>query len=506
MLSIELINFQIELIRFLNLNSPLYVKKDRWYLNPEIVNAVLNFFILGLSVLTFVSCEKEEIAKIMQAHNTSSKTIETTERLNIYPEESKELVLNPGKGFVKYWDYEESYKDLISIGYSRFDWADIEPKSGVYNWSIIDNEIQKYKENGKKFAFGVMCANTNRSINTPDKGKYVTPKWVFDAGAKGQKIQTLFWETGQKNTQIIPVWNDETFIENLNKFVTALGKHYNGNSGIAFIDIRSYGNWGEQHLYELGGQEITPDELRIQHLQLYKNAFPNTQLITPWGSEKYDQVYDWAVQNGIGMRSDGIFKYSDGSECLRADKKAPGVFEYTAGYDWIVSEGLWSKETLKKYIETGKPSYIQFDSKMYTANKDLYTQVGNRVGYHFVLKNVNLPSTIKNNIDYAIETEFINKGVTQIYQPCSIFIALTDSVGNIVQKQWLNGTDPLLWMSDKAAIETSTVSFKNITAGKYTLALGLFADKEDANPTYKLGNNNKTANNWYVVAKNINVQ
>ncbi len=58
------------------------------------------------------------------------------------------------------------------IGREAINGTGIQPKENQYNWAAIDWEISQCVAQGKKFAFGVMCANTNRSINTPDKGKY----------------------------------------------------------------------------------------------------------------------------------------------------------------------------------------------------------------------------------------------------------------------------------------------------------------------------------------------
>ncbi len=467
-----------------------------------------------LIILLASACQKGEITNLAtnnlpsltyKAHfSTQSYNADSTS-VTVYPAEYAGLVTNPGKGFVQYWDYDATYADEITTGYSRFDWSDIEPSQGVFNWSLIDSEIAKFKAAGKKFAFGVMCANTSRSINTPDKGKYVTPKWVFQAGAKSRTIQTSYWETNQLFTQVIPVWTDAVFQAKLSQFIALLGLRYNGNKDIAFIDIRSYGNWGEQHLYEIDGTALTASQLLTQHLQVYKKAFPNTQLITPWGTTDYNGDYDWAVQNGIGIRRDGIFKYSNGKECTRAAGKVPSVYEYTANYAWITSQGLWSPDTLNNYIEIGKPSYIQFDNDMYNANKDLCTKIANRVGYHFVMQSATIPAVIKNGIPATIQTEVLNKGVTQIYQSCYVAVALLDGTGNVVQKQWLSDINPSLWLSDTDIKQQSAFTMLGIIPGKYTIAIGLFADKSDTNPTYKLANTNANANNWYVLNSNVAV-
>ena len=94
-------------------------------------------------------------------------------------------------------------------------------------------------QDGKKFAFGVIAGASSSSVKTRT---YVTPEWVFEAGAES------YTYTSGNYSQIIPVWTDEIFIEKMQNFVVALGERYNGNENIAWIDIRNYGNWGEQHL------------------------------------------------------------------------------------------------------------------------------------------------------------------------------------------------------------------------------------------------------------------
>ena len=496
-----------------NLFKNFCVKKLE-HLPPQIVEVMKQVFttcsILSLAILV-LSCQKKDLLDVNPLNGKisfidTSNTDTVNQTLSINPQESFSLLLNPGKGFIKYYDLEQQYNNHITTKYVRFDWSDIQPTETNINWEWIDSQIAECKAIGKKFAFGIMSANTNRSINTPDKGKYVTPKWVFSAGAKSRTINATYWETGQTIKQVIPVWTDAIFLAKLNVFVQALGARYNGNPDIAFIDIRSYGNWGEQHLYEIGGIDITSSQLKAQHLQVYKNAFPNTQLITPWGEHFYDDTYLWGVNNGIGMRSDGIFKYSTGSEITMAHGKAPSVFEYTAGYEWLTKEGYWNPDTLLSYIEIGKPSYMQFDNLMYEANKALYTQIANRVGYHFVIKNVKIPTQIINRQVFNLQTSVLNKGVTNVYQDYKLAIALLNSEGIVMQKKYLDNVNPRIWNSDELKTQNSQVMFEGIATGSYQLALGLFSNTADEKPAVNFANIQKTADGWFVVSSAVNFQ
>lgn len=52
--------------------------------------------------------------------------------------------------------FDPAFLDKIAIGYTRFDWSEIEPEEGQYRWDIIDDYISAYQALGKEFAFGVM--------------------------------------------------------------------------------------------------------------------------------------------------------------------------------------------------------------------------------------------------------------------------------------------------------------------------------------------------------------
>ena len=65
-----------------------------------------------------------------------------------------------------------------SVTYIRFDWADVEPNEGVYDWRIIDRALADALKRGATVSMRVMTANAH------SKGTYSSPKWLFDLGCK----------------------------------------------------------------------------------------------------------------------------------------------------------------------------------------------------------------------------------------------------------------------------------------------------------------------------------
>ena len=219
----------------------------------------------------------------------------------------------------------------------------------------------------------------------------------------------------------------------MKRFVQALGQRYDGHPDIAFLDIRSYGNWGEGHIGMLQAPGIIltpPENLKNNYFLPYFNAFHHTQLIIPWGSDSYSSVYDWAVAQGAGMRRDGILSQwsKDGSECLRAHGRHPAVFEYCDGYAEMKKSGWWKPEMLRNtYFQGGKPSYMQWDPKIFEENREFCLSLGNYVGYHFVLEKAILPTSFRPSVPFQVELDWLNDGVAYLYEPCHVAIALLDA-------------------------------------------------------------------------------
>ena len=157
----------------------------------------------------------------------------------VTPQAVPDVLVNPGKGWVLYGmrpTFPPEILALSSTAYSRFEWAWLNPAEDVYDWSALDQAIAAWKAQGKKFAFGVMClSSSNREV-------YATPKWVFDAGAKG-KIEHLGelkdHVLGTPGEKMVPDFADPIFQNKLRKFINALAARYDGSPDIAYIDVRS---------------------------------------------------------------------------------------------------------------------------------------------------------------------------------------------------------------------------------------------------------------------------
>ena len=438
------------------------------------------------------------------AYGSESNTNKVTQH-TIIPQTSNDVLLNPGKGWVLYGspsNQSASTMAYATVGYVRYDWSSIEPTEGHYNWSVIDSDLNAWVAQGKQFAFGIMNADSSSSTH------YVTPRWVFADGAASVRCNTFDDLTGRTGIQYEPVWDNPVFLQKVKNFLAALAQRYDNNPHIAYIDVRSYGNWGEQHVYGIP-PSVPLSAAGVQtHIQMYRDAFKHTQIIVPWGTPEYNSIYDWAVNNGVGMRRDGMIVDSIGSELTRAQGKVPSVFEFYGSYEWLTQNGYWNSAELRQEVETGEPSYIgmgQWDNDaqvMLSKEPTLIHDLANRMGYDFVLTSATLPTTISTNQAMNISLSWSNQGVSYLYKPASVAVALLDSNNNVIQKQWFTGSNPKAWAPGQTTTENASITFTGTNINTYKLAVGLFQNTTDSNPTYKIGNQGRTANGWYVIASN----
>jgi hypothetical protein len=93
------------------------------------------------------------------------------------------LFANPGQGWMSQQRSPQGEPRFpCSVVYIRFNWADVEPEEGQFDWKLIDDVIAAWKPRGAAVAMRVMTCNAHSG------GYYTSPKWLFDAGCKSHEF------------------------------------------------------------------------------------------------------------------------------------------------------------------------------------------------------------------------------------------------------------------------------------------------------------------------------
>ncbi|MDI6779691.1 MAG: T9SS type A sorting domain-containing protein [Bacteroidota bacterium] len=161
----------------------------------------------------------------------------------------------------------------------RTGWGTLEPVEGQYDWSYLDNEIQKAASAGKKVSLFIAGALFSRA----------TPDWVYTAGAQPYYFidQNPFHPT-YGDTLKMPLPWDSVYIAKWTRFIRVLGSRYANDATISYIRGASESvtnGWGLSETDAFGrswtAYGYTPDKLLAAWktvLEAFMVAFPKTAL------------------------------------------------------------------------------------------------------------------------------------------------------------------------------------------------------------------------------------
>ena len=470
----------------------------------KIINIGLIIFLLTIILLSFLIISLNVNNTMSIVPNVQIKNLNDNDGYTdiVVTGYTDEVLINPGKGLVSKSDiYDNKVYEVNAVCYYRFNWSAIESEEGVYNWNVIDNKMNNAINHNKKFAFGIMGSNVSSEV------EYVTPKWVFDKGAQYTETVTESGNVVQK----VPVWNDPIYVAEVEKLVKAIAERYDGNRNIAYIDNRSYGSWGEQHPTHGHEPFIQPEELKELYIQTYLDNFKKTRIVNAYGMYIYEDLYNWTIDQGMSIRADFIIDdpnfFSDDPSVIRyadtnfkhAYGRVPTIFETLQEvYNKTVNlEETIDFDALDRIVDEWTPSYVSVYSEFYRRFPEYTKRLANRIGFYFKYTGGQYKNNITSSENTTITIDFLNEGVAPLYEPCTVYIGLLDENDNVIKK-FKTDVDAHQWMPNETKQEDISISYADVENGDYQLALGLYYDEEDENPTYLIQNYGKTNDNWYV--------
>lgn len=450
---------------------------------------------LMLSILVCASCVNADI-------DSNYITI------NI-PESTEMITKNPGKGWVRYGDKNTEQNQITSqkaleyssVAYARWSWYQIEPNEGEYNWKIIDDVIAYWDQYDIKLAFGIM------NLDSSNRERFITPQWVFDAGAKYQEAN-VNPPSGSPFVQVVPDWNDEVFKAKLRNFVNALAARYDNDPRVAWVEIRSFGNYGEWHMGRYDEMTMPSRECQTDLAQIYVDAFKNKKMFICAGALREENVgTDYILNNNIDVRADGAYLLFDATIPPIADTVST-CSELINPYNDFVKKYGFNEYEYINFFTKFKQSYMDLgewgdSTEAFIRDKDsLIRRLTNKMGYHFVLQNVGVPKSVSDD-SFNINFSWVNKGVTFLHEKCNIAVAILDKNDNVVKKYWSNAVPTDTWAPGTPVNDSVQISFNGLSGSEYKIAVGLFTDVNNENPDYKIGNFGRTENGWYPVTTAI---
>ncbi|MDX9974764.1 MAG: DUF4832 domain-containing protein [FCB group bacterium] len=367
------------------------------------------------------------------------------DRVTIYPGDNGQALVNPMMG----WDLNfysnllpnygsklepsdtlDDFPGLSSI-YLRLPWSYIEPEEGRFDWSVVDAPAQRWIDRGLQVAFRFTCSESWM--------RYATPKWVQDAGAKGYDF-TFGKGVVEKGDMWEPDYNDPIFLEKLSNFLKAAAARYDGNPNVAFIDVGSFGVWGEAHTFASTQLQVPADVVK-KHIDLHAQIFTKTLLAANDDlSFQGDDLVPYAFSKGMTLRDDSILVQPPPNHYFHADMaqavwpRLPVMLEHEH-YESSIARGAWQRDLFLQAIEDYHASYMcihWFPREFLEKERPLIDRVNLRLGYRIQLREASWPTSVTLADRPTFASTWANAGVAPCYPGGHPAYTLKDAKGGIV--------------------------------------------------------------------------
>ncbi|MEM1164716.1 MAG: beta-galactosidase [Planctomycetota bacterium] len=297
----------------------------------------------------------------------------------------------------------------LSTVYLRLAWANLEPEEGVYDWSIIDSVAQRYIDRGKRVALRITTCETNRVS--------ATPEWVFERGAKSIPFEPA--------GNVEPDYDDPIYLTYLDRFLAVLADRYDGDPSIDFIDVGSFGVWGEAHTH-LSSLRPYSTQTAKRHLDLHAKYFKRTLLVVPdevAQQGRGNAALEHARRLGMSIRDDSIMVW--GTQRVPAVwttqqfwPAVPCVIE-CEHYGPSKENGHWGDgSAYVEAIERYHGSYASihwYPREFLDANRHMIESVNRVLGYRIRPAEVSWTPTAPIGGSLRINARWINTGVAPCY-------------------------------------------------------------------------------------------
>jgi hypothetical protein len=407
----------------------------------------------GTALGSFIPFRALNIFGASAGPGTSGSRTKFTETVRSFSfRDTGEALINPGMGWVahyysgrtgNYGYYLEPSDSLdwfpgCSVVYMRVPWAFVEPEEGFFNWTLFDTPAQRFIEKGKKLAIRINCAE--------HWIPWATPKWVMDKGARG--VWFIKGKGPDPNGQLWePDYLDPIYLEKLENLIRKLAEHYDGNPNVAFIDIGTFGLWGEGHTGASSrlSKEVTEKAVTKQ-IDLYTHYFKKTLLCISddvVGSNAPGSSFpltDYARSKGVTLRDDSILVNVPPNSWYHAELAGcywptmPVIVEHEH-YGLSRTRGAWSGKLLIKAVEDYHCSYLSihwWPQEFYNENREFIEKINLRLGYRLQLRTIKYPESVEIGERFSVEWTWANAGVAPFYQGGFPALTIKDKKGGIV--------------------------------------------------------------------------
>jgi hypothetical protein len=411
--------------------------------------------------------------------------------------EIDDVLPNPFKGFAP-WIGNSNPVYETKLQQATFGWRDLEPEQSIYNWSHLERNWGNIAQTGRRVGFRV-------AAEIPGSGQNDTPQWLIDQGVKLRPYSI----DGQDG--FAPDWDDSLFLAAHHNFIMKLGERYDQDPRVAWIDIGSYGFWGEWHVWKndsLAATQATKKAI----LDDYFEAFPTKKMVIAFDD---NFATEYVTDRGGGIRNDCLGEQGSNDWYLTSlNSIDPGLNDRVwktaiitgefCGSNYGATIGTTDRFDLNyAFIQQTHWSYIGSAGGAISPQDDEHRanldKLHKTLGYRFVLRKVEHDKSTSKDSDLTVSITVENKGVAPFYYDWPLAMYLISSDGEVELEEQLK-IDIKSWLPGRHNFSETVKISGDITSGNYDVKLAIL-DPDTGDPGVMFANTDRDEEGRYLVGK-----
>jgi hypothetical protein len=399
---------------------------------------------------------------------------------------------NPMKGWCTYTIPHIPLRQPYTMAFKYVRWKDLEPQEGDFELAAWEKSAWNDPMTvGKKIVFRLYLDYPGQPTAVPD--------WVL---AKGVKMRH-YTDMGGGDS---PDYDNPDLVNGLLGLIAALGKRYDHDPRVAFVEIGTLGFWGEWHTFP--HDDFFADAATQKTIvDAYRQAFPDKILMGRYASG-YLGEQDW-----LGYYDDSFpidteqpqswdflprMKVAGRTENWR--RGVIGGEMYPGHAIDMLSDSNWSM-TLSA-IEDGHFTWIGPYNPAMEQNQtpqlvERSAQMVRTMGYQYCLQQIAYTPKVVVGGRIDVDIQAVNQGVAPFYYPWEVRLALLTLDGKRMVKSFPVQADIRTWQPGPFAIQASLPV--HVAPGVYRIGIGI-VDPETASPDIKFANDLPYSNGWTVLS------
>lgn len=413
----------------------------------------------------------------------------SAEDVVIRPQPADGPLDNPLKGWCPYTNAGTIHQPYTMV-FQYISWRELEPIEGEFRFEEWEKSWNNEAARGKHVIFRVY-------VDYPDMASGL-PDWLRKAGVR----ETSYEDYGGGKS---PDYDDPRMIAGMERLIAALGRRYNNDPRIAFVQLGLLGFWGEWHTYPRSELYASPEtEQRI--VEAYRKAFPDKSLMVRYargyaGQQEWigfhDDMFPEDTDNGMdwsflaGMRT--AQRTENWKVAVIGGEMVPDKANRWVGKDFGTTLAMLERSHFT-WVGPYCPALDRTQDEQFRTRSE---QLVRKMGYEFQITEVTHPASVKVKQAARLTLKGKNQGVAPFYYPWPVEWALLDSSGKTVsveKTEW----DIRKWLPGEFA-ERTELAF-DVPPGKYRLGLGI-RDPWQNRPAVSFASDMPVMEGWTILSE-----